>query len=82
MILSFVLGGGTFDATILDVVVCSDSSVTFNLKAVSGDGKLGGQDFDNLLIGHSLKEMESQYGQSFDTNEKVLGLVRLSVKRC
>ena len=44
-ILIFDLGGGTFDVSLLTI----DQGV-FEVKAVSGDTHLGGEDFDNELV--------------------------------
>ena len=40
------LGGGTFDISILRV-----EAGLFRVKAISGDTHLGGDDFDNLVVG-------------------------------
>ena len=39
------LGGGTFDISILEI-----GDGVFEVKATNGDTKLGGEDFDNVLI--------------------------------
>merc|ERR1711916_81303 len=39
------LGGGTFDVSILEI-----GDGVFEVKATNGDTKLGGEDFDNVLI--------------------------------
>ena len=46
----FDLGGGTFDISILEL----DHGV-FQVKATNGDTFLGGEDFDNRIIGHLLE---------------------------
>ena len=51
----FDLGGGTFDISILEL----DQGV-FQVKATNGDTFLGGEDFDNRLINHILKDFESE----------------------
>jgi molecular chaperone DnaK len=45
-ILVFDLGGGTFDVTVMEVA--PDSSMT--VLATGGDRRLGGMDFDNLIL--------------------------------
>ena len=45
------LGGGTFDVSILEM-----SSGVFEVKATNGDTFLGGEDFDNALLDHLVKD--------------------------
>ena len=44
-VLVYDLGGGTFDVSILDL-----ADGTFEVLATAGDNKLGGDDFDNVLV--------------------------------
>ncbi|MFT5681084.1 MAG: molecular chaperone DnaK [Myxococcota bacterium] len=53
----FDLGGGTFDISILEL----DNGV-FVVKATNGDTFLGGEDFDNRLIGWLLDRFQEQVG--------------------
>ncbi len=46
-ILVFDLGGGTFDVSILEI-----ADGTFEVLATSGNNKLGGDDFDNVLVNY------------------------------
>ncbi|KAJ9468953.1 Heat shock protein 70 2 [Diplonema papillatum] len=48
----FDLGGGTFDVTVMQV----KSNGDFVVKATGGDSHLGGDDFDDRLMEHFLKE--------------------------
>ena len=50
-VLVFDLGGGTFDVTILTI-----ENNQFNVKATKGDTHLGGNDFDNILVDHCIKD--------------------------
>merc|ERR1711944_313780 len=50
-VLIFDLGGGTFDVSILSI----DDGI-FEVKATAGDTHLGGEDFDNRLVDHFVKE--------------------------
>ena len=52
-VLVFDLGGGTFDVSLLAI----DNGV-FEVLATAGDTHLGGEDFDNRLIDHLLKEFK------------------------
>ncbi|MGP1599061.1 molecular chaperone DnaK [Peptoanaerobacter stomatis] len=50
-ILVFDLGGGTFDVSILEI-----ADGTFEVLATSGNNKLGGDDFDNVLVDYIANE--------------------------
>jgi heat shock protein 1/8 len=50
-ILIFDLGGGTFDVSLLHL-----SSGVFEVLATSGNTHLGGEDFDNIIMGKLLEE--------------------------
>merc|ERR1711912_71322 len=56
-ILVYDLGGGTFDVSLLTI----DNGV-FEVVATSGDTHLGGEDFDQRLIQHFIKEFEKSSG--------------------
>jgi molecular chaperone DnaK len=53
----FDLGGGTFDISILDI-----GDGVFEVLATSGDGHLGGDDWDQCLIDHLADEFKKQEG--------------------
>jgi heat shock 70kDa protein 1/2/6/8 len=55
-ILVFDMGGGTFDVSILAI-----DGEMYEVKAVGGDTHLGGEDFNNKLLDHFLKEIEQKY---------------------
>ena len=59
--LVFDLGGGTFDVTLLSV-----EEGILEVKATNGDTHLGGADFDNVLIEHSIAEFKKQTGITID----------------
>jgi molecular chaperone DnaK len=56
-VLVFDLGGGTFDVSILDV---GDGVV--EVRATSGDGHLGGDDFDRRIVDHLADEFQRDAG--------------------
>jgi molecular chaperone DnaK len=56
-ILVFDLGGGTFDVSILEL-----GDGIFEVKATSGDNKLGGDDFDQLVIDWIVAEFKKEQG--------------------
>ncbi len=64
------LGGGTFDISILEI-----GDGVFEVKATNGDTKLGGEDFDNVLIDYFAAEFKKE--QSIDLKNDKLALQRL-----
>ncbi|OMF34167.1 molecular chaperone DnaK [Paenibacillus sp. FSL H8-0548] len=56
-ILVYDLGGGTFDVSILEL-----GDGFFEVKATSGDNKLGGDDFDQVIIDHLVAEFKKDQG--------------------
>jgi molecular chaperone DnaK len=56
-ILVYDLGGGTFDVSILEL-----GDGFFEVKATSGDNKLGGDDFDQVIIDHLVAEFKKENG--------------------
>ncbi|GAB3050761.1 molecular chaperone DnaK [Virgibacillus ainsalahensis] len=56
-ILVYDLGGGTFDVSILDI-----GDGTFEVVSTAGDNRLGGDDFDEVIIDHMVKEFRKENG--------------------
>lgn len=56
-ILVYDLGGGTFDVSILEL-----GDGFFEVKATSGDNKLGGDDFDQVIIDYLVAEFKKDQG--------------------
>ncbi|MEC0247894.1 molecular chaperone DnaK [Paenibacillus chitinolyticus] len=56
-ILVYDLGGGTFDVSILEL-----GDGFFEVKATSGDNKLGGDDFDQVIIDYLTAEFKKEHG--------------------
>ncbi|EGK12656.1 molecular chaperone DnaK [Kroppenstedtia eburnea] len=69
-ILVFDLGGGTFDVSILDI-----GDGLFEVKATSGDNRLGGDDFDQVIIDYLVKEFQKENG--IDLSNDRMALQRL-----
>jgi molecular chaperone DnaK len=53
----FDLGGGTFDISILEI-----GDGVFEVKSTNGDTFLGGEDFDQRIIEHLVKEFKAMHG--------------------
>jgi molecular chaperone DnaK len=56
-ILVYDLGGGTFDVSILEL-----GDGTFEVKATSGNNRLGGDDFDQRIIDYLVSEFKKEHG--------------------
>jgi molecular chaperone DnaK len=69
-VLVYDLGGGTFDVSLLDV---GDGVV--EVRASSGDGHLGGDDFDKRIVDHLAEEFKRDQG--IDLREDPQALQRL-----
>merc|ERR1711971_160057 len=66
-ILVFDLGGGTFDASILEV-----GDGIFEVLATAGDTKLGGDDFDKVLVNWLMKNFNEKEGIDLSTDVQAL----------
>ena len=74
LILVFDLGGGTFDVSLLEVGK-DDGFSTIQVKATSGDNRLGGDDWDNRLVDHLVKKFKETTG--VDVSKDKIALQRL-----
>lgn len=70
-ILVFDLGGGTFDVSILEL-----GDGVFEVKATAGDSRLGGDDFDLILVNHIADEFKKDNG--IDLRQDSQALQRLT----
>ena len=62
LILVFDLGGGTFDVSLLEVGKDDDDFSTIQVRAPSGDNKLGGDDWDQAIVNWLVEKVKSGYG--------------------
>lgn len=69
-ILVYDLGGGTFDVSILEI-----GDGVFEVKATSGNNRLGGDDFDQRLIDYMASEFKKEQG--IDLKADKIALQRL-----
>jgi molecular chaperone DnaK len=74
LILVFDLGGGTFDVSLLEVGKDDDFS-TIQVRATSGDNRLGGDDWDQKLVDHMAAEFKNTSG--VDVSSDKIALQRL-----
>merc|ERR1711963_404258 len=75
-VLIFDLGGGTFDVSILSI----DDGI-FEVKATAGDTHLGGEDFDNRLVDHFIKEFQRKHKKNIGQNKRAIRRLRTACER-
>jgi molecular chaperone DnaK len=69
-ILVYDLGGGTFDVSILEL-----GDGVFEVKSTAGDNRLGGDDFDQLLMDYLVTEFKKDNG--IDLSKDKMAMQRL-----
>ena len=74
LILVFDLGGGTFDVSLLEVGKDEGFS-TIQVRATSGDNRLGGDDWDQRVVDHLVKKFKETSG--VDVSKDKIALQRL-----
>src|SRR5699024_3880663 len=62
LILVFDLGGGTFDVSLLEVGKDEDDFSTIQVRATSGDNRLGGDDWYQRIVDWLVGEVKNGYG--------------------
>ncbi|HQH91702.1 MAG TPA: molecular chaperone DnaK [Dermatophilaceae bacterium] len=76
LILVFDLGGGTFDVSLLEVGKDpEDGFSTIQVKATSGDNRLGGDDWDDRIVTHLLSTVKNSTG--VDLSKDKIAMQRL-----
>ena len=75
-VLIFDLGGGTFDVSILNI----DNGV-FEVLATCGNSHLGGEDFDQRLVEHFMKEFKRKYKKDLSTNDRAVRRLRTACEK-
>ena len=66
-ILVYDLGGGTFDVSILEL-----ADGTFEVLSTAGDNRLGGDDFDQVVIDWLVKEFKSETGVDLSADKMAM----------
>ena len=75
-VLIFDLGGGTFDVSILSI-----EDGIFEVKSTAGDTHLGGEDFDNRIVDHFVKEFQRKHKKDIRGNKRALRRLRTACER-
>jgi molecular chaperone DnaK len=76
LILVFDLGGGTFDVSLLEIGKDDDDFSTIEVRATSGDNRLGGDDWDNKIVDFLVTEVKNGYGQDLSKDKVALQRLR------
>ena len=74
-VLVFDLGGGTFDVSLLEVGKDDDGFSTIQVRATSGDNRLGGDDWDHRVVEWLLAQVKANTGA--DLSKDKIALQRL-----
>merc|ERR1739849_984 len=75
-VLIFDLGGGTFDVSILTI-----EDGIFEVKSTAGDTHLGGEDFDNRMVDHFMKEFQRKHKKDMSANKRAVRRLRTACER-
>jgi L1 cell adhesion molecule like protein len=76
-ILIFDMGGGTFDVSILAI-----AGTVFEVRATAGDPHLGGEDFDNRMLDHCIKDFKRKFKDCDPSgNQRALRRLRTQCER-
>ncbi|MGY0019762.1 molecular chaperone DnaK [Streptomyces sp. YJ-C3] len=70
-VLVFDLGGGTFDVSLLEM-----GEGVIEVKATNGDTQLGGDDWDQRLVDHLVRQFKNAYGIDLGNDKMALQRLR------
>ncbi|WP_084128120.1 molecular chaperone DnaK [Demequina sp. NBRC 110055] len=76
LILVFDLGGGTFDVSLLEVGKDEDDFSTIQVRATAGDNRLGGDDWDQRIVDHLIKEVKNTEGVDLSKDKAAVQRLR------
>jgi molecular chaperone DnaK len=79
-ILVFDLGGGTFDVSILEIYQV-DGQPQIEVKATSGDNRLGGDDFDEVVIDWIVSEYKKSSGIDLSKDMQAMSRLREAAEK-
>jgi molecular chaperone DnaK len=75
-VLVYDLGGGTFDASVLEL-----SDNVYEVISTGGDTFLGGLDFDNAIVAYLLQEFQKQTGRPFQGDRVAMQRINDAAER-
>ena len=75
-VLVFDLGGGTFDVSLLEL-----GEGVIEVKATSGDNRLGGDDWDERIVEHLVKTFSGQHGVDLSKDKMAMQRLREAAEK-
>ncbi|MDX2938784.1 molecular chaperone DnaK, partial [Streptomyces ipomoeae] len=75
-VLVFDLGGGTFDVSLLEI-----GEGVVEVKATNGDTHLGGDDWDQRIVDHLIKQFKNNYGVDLGKDKMAVQRLREAAER-
>ena len=79
-ILVYDLGGGTFDVSVLEIYQV-DGQPQIEVKATSGDNRLGGDDFDEVVISWIVEEYKKDTGIDLSSDAQAMSRLRETAEK-
>ena len=79
-ILVFDLGGGTFDVSVLEIYQV-DGQPQIEVKATSGDNRLGGDDFDDAIVVWIVAEFKKSSGIDLSKDLQAMSRLREAAEK-
>jgi len=79
-ILVYDLGGGTFDVSILEIYLV-DGQPQIEVKATSGDNRLGGDDFDHVVVEWIISEYKKTSGIDLGKDMQAMSRLREAAEK-
>jgi len=79
-ILVFDLGGGTFDVSVLEIYQV-DGQPQIEVKATSGDNRLGGDDFDDAIVDWIVTEFKKSSGIDLSKDLQAMSRLREAAEK-
>lgn len=76
-VLVYDLGGGTLDVTVLEMF-----EGVLEVKASSGNNRLGGKDFDNLLMDYLIERFSLRYGVDVSDDARAMMRLKDAAEKC
>ncbi|MEV5551509.1 molecular chaperone DnaK [Streptomyces sp. NPDC052309] len=75
-VLVFDLGGGTFDVSLLEI-----GEGVIEVKATNGDTRLGGDDWDQRIVDHLVKQFKNGYGVDLSKDKMAVQRLREAAEK-
>tara|TARA_B100000287_G_scaffold42149_1_gene38183 strand:+ start:625 stop:2499 length:1875 start_codon:yes stop_codon:yes gene_type:complete len=79
-VLVYDLGGGTFDVSILEIYQV-DGQPQIEVKATSGDNRLGGDDFDEVVMDWIVSEFKKSTGIDLEKDLQAISRIREAAEK-